>query len=164
VPQVKLIAAIDDRRGIAKKVPGTPGKIPWFLPSDRKYFQDKLKQGPVVSGWNTFAANGYKPYGDGTNYVITREKIEAAPGVWIVHDAQEFFEKNKEDIWVAGGGQIFEVALSYATHLYLTRVEGDFDCDIFFPAFEDKFQLTHSEPTQVENGIAFQYQIWQPKT
>jgi len=164
MPEIKLIAAIDNKLGIAKKVAGTPGKIPWNLQSDRKYFRDKLIDGPVVSGWNTFAANNFKPYGIGKNIVITRDDRESAPGVWIIHDAQKFFEKNKEDIWVAGGGQIFKEALPYATHLYLTRVSGDFDCDIFFPEFEGKFILTHEEPKQTENGVSFIYQIWQPIT
>lgn len=159
MPEVKLIAAIDNKRGIA-----IGQKLPWNLPTDQRYFQEQVKDGPVVMGWNTFAANGFKAYGHGTNTVITREKIEAAPGVWIVHDAREFFENNKNDIWVAGGGQIFKEALPYATRLYLTRVKGDFGANVFFPAFEEEFQLVKEEPAQTENNITFQYQIWERKT
>jgi len=158
MPEVKLIAAVDENLGIAQK-----GKIPWRLPTDQKYFQDHVKPGPVVMGWNTFAANNYKPYGQGPNTVITREDKEAVPGVWVVHDAKEFFEKNKSDIWVAGGGQIFKEALPYATELYITRVEGTYDCDVFFPEFEDKFELVSGQPEQIENDIKFRYQIWKRK-
>ena len=159
MPDIKLIAAIDDKRGIAIGL-----KLPWDLPSDRKYFQDHIKYGPVVMGWNTFAANGFKPYGHGTNTVITREKIETAPGVWIVHDAREFFERQKEDIWVVGGGQIFKEALLYATHLYITKVEGDFNADIFFPEYENDFKQVSEEPVLTENGINFRYTLWERKT
>lgn len=158
MPEVRLIAAIDDKRGIAKK-----GKIPWNLPTDRKYFQDHVKQGPVVMGWNTFAANNFKPYGDVPNTVITRNDTEAVPGVWVVHDAKRFFESLKNDIWVAGGGQIFTEALPYATELYITRVPGDYGCDVFFPEFESTFMLAHEESPQTENGITFQYQVWRRK-
>ena len=158
MPDIKLIAAIDDKRGIA-----IGQKLPWDLPSDRKYFQDKIKDGPVVMGWNTFAANKFKPYGNGANTVITRQKVEAVPGVWIVHDAHEFFEKNKKDIWVAGGGQIFKEALPYATHLYLTRVKGAFNCNVFFPEFENDFKLVEEGTPKSENGISLVVQVWQAK-
>jgi dihydrofolate reductase len=155
VPEIKLIAAIDSKQGIAKD-----GKIPWDLPSDRKYFRDKIKDGPIVMGWNTFTSNKFKPYGDGRNIVITHRKIEAAPGVWIVHDIKELFEKSKEDLWVIGGGQIFAEALPYATKLYITQVEGDFDCDVVFPDYKDSFKLHNQEPVLEENGTSFSYQIW----
>jgi len=158
MPKVQLIAAIDDSFGIAKK-----GRLPWDLRSDRKYFRDKIEVGPVVMGWNTFAANNYKPYGSGSNIVMTTRQLEFAQGVWILHDAANFFKKNKEDIWVIGGGQIFKKALSYATHLYITQVRGNFDCDVFFPSFEDKFKMTDEQSTQIENGITFRYQIWERK-
>lgn len=85
MPDIKLIAAIDDKNGIA-----IGQKLPWDLPSDRKYFQNHIKNGPVVMGWKTFASNNFKPYGDGANTVITGRDTEAVPGVWIVHDIQRF--------------------------------------------------------------------------
>nr|AIA13112.1 Dihydrofolate reductase [uncultured bacterium] len=160
MPEIKFIAAIDDKRGIAKSKPGTAGIIPWKLPGDHKYFMDKLHDGPVLSGWNTFRANGLKPFGVGANYILTRKDTESYPGVWIIHDLAEFFAKNVDDVWVAGGGQVFAEALPHATHLYLTRVSGDFDCDVFFPSFEDDFRLQREEPELVENGIKYKYQVW----
>lgn len=160
---VKFIAALDDQLGIAKSKPGTAGVIPWDLPSDKQYFRDKVSKSPVVMGWNTFRANRKRPYGTGLNTVITDKPIVSYPGVNIVHSVTEFFESNQGEVWVAGGGQIFKQALPYATHLYLTQVEGDFDCDIFFPEFKDKFVLVEEGPEQIENGIKFRYQLWQPK-
>jgi dihydrofolate reductase len=157
-PEVRLVAAIDDKHGLAKA-----GKIPWDLPTDRRYFQEKVKDGPVVMGWNTFKSNHFKPYGNGSNTVITRQETETMPGVWIVHDADIFFKSLKTDIWVAGGGQIFTAALPYATELYLTRVEGDYDCDVFFPEFEPQFVLDHEGLTQTENGISYVTQVWRRK-
>lgn len=157
-PRVKLIAALDNERGIAKK-----GMLPWDLPSDRKYFRDHIEKGPVVMGWNTFASNNFKPYGVGKNFVLSRED-KTAEGVEIVHNAEELFIGLNADIWVAGGGQVFNIALRYATHLYLTRVKGIFDCDVFFPEFTNDFQLASEEPVHIENGISFRYQIWERKS
>jgi dihydrofolate reductase len=154
--QIKLIVALDDRRGIA-----IGQKLPWHLPTDQKYFQNKLKEGPVVMGWNTFAANGFKPYGHGSNTVITRRDTESIPGVWVVHDADAYFQNVKEDIWVVGGGQIFATAIPYATHLYITKVEGEYGANIFFPEYEHDFTLISEEPEQTENAIRFKFQVWE---
>lgn len=156
MPEVKLIAAIDDEKGIA-----IGQKLPWDLPTDRKHFQDKIKDGPVVMGWNTFVANNGKPYGQGANTVITRRQTEAVPGVWIVHDATEFFEKNTKDIWVAGGGQIFAAAMPYATKLYITKVEGKYGANIFFPEFTPYFTRIDTNKPQTENGITYTFQVWE---
>ena len=153
--EVRLIAAIDDKLGIAKK-----GIIPWDLPSDRKYFREHIKSGPVVMGWKTFAANKFKPYGDGANTVTTRRDTEAIPGVWVAHSARDFFEKNRQDVWAVGGGQIFKEALPYATELYLTRVSGNYKCDVFFPDFQGDFELIKEYAEKSENGVTFKYQVW----
>ncbi len=155
MPEITLIAAIDSKNGIAAN-----NKLPWDLPLDRKYFKDHVKNGPVVMGWKTFATNGFKPYGDGDNIVITKRDVEAVPGVWIVHDVDEYFKKLKNDVWVAGGGMIFAAALPYATKLYVTKVEGDFGCDVFFPEFTELFHRIDNNKSQTENGTTFTYEIW----
>ena len=81
----------------------------------------------------------------------------------MVHDTHEFFESRKDDLWVAGGGQIFKEALPYATHLYITRVEGDYNADIYFPEFESDFQRIDNNQPQTENGITFTFQTWKRK-
>lgn len=155
MPNIKLIAALDDKNGISKN-----NKLPWDLPTDRQYFQDKVKDGPVVMGWKTFATNNFKPYGHGDNTVLTRRKTEAIPGVWVVHSAKDFFENHDKDVWVAGGGQVFKEALPYASHLFITRIKGNFDCDVFFPEFEKDFVLSTEEPQKTENGVRYITQVW----
>ncbi len=153
---IRFIVAIDSKRGMSKN-----GVIPWDTPSDRQYFVDHVEEGPVAMGWNTFVTNKLKPYGHGKNTVITRNH-KKVDGVEVAPDAAEYFRDLEEDTWVAGGGQIFTEALPYATHLYITRIEGDFDCDVFFPEFEDDFVLTYSDKPKIENNVKFTYQIWEP--
>jgi len=63
-----------------------------------------------------------------------------------------------------GGGQIFKEALPFAAKLFITKVEGSYAADVFFPEFKSAFYLAHQEPQQVENGITFQFQIWERKS
>ncbi len=153
--EIRLVAAIDDKLGLARK-----GKIPWNLPSDRRYWRALVHEGPVVMGWNTYVANKYKPFGEGKNVIFTRQR-DRESDLDIMYDANKFFRKSHDDYWVLGGGQIFHAALPFATQLYLTRVQGDFKCDVFFPEFEDNFVLIEEKPPKTENGISFQFQLWQ---
>ena len=158
MPDIKIIVAIDDKNGIA-----IGQKLPWDLPTDRKHFRDSVYEDTVVLGWNTFATNNYRPYGIGDTILLTRKDREAVPGVWVVHDADDYFKKLTNDVWVAGGSEIYKIALQYATHLYITKVDGDFGADTFFPEFKNDFKLIHEDDPINENDITFRYQIWERK-
>lgn len=157
MPEVKFIAAIDDKRGIAKRQ-----KIPWKLPIDVKYFKDKVATGPVVMGYKTYASNGHRPFSKFENVVFTHNKV-AVYNVAVEHDLPSYFKNLDHDVWVAGGGEIFGAALPYATKLYITRVSGDYNCDVFFPEFENNFELTEKSDDRQENGITYRFEIWRPK-
>ena len=43
-----------------------------------------------------------------------------------------------DEVMVIGGGQVFQEALPYASRIYLTRIEHQFDADAFFPKLDDK--------------------------
>lgn len=163
--RVKLVAAIDGERGIAKSRKGTPGYIPWRekVPADQKHFRELIKDGPVVMGFNTYKANMRKPFGRGINIVFSKSALKNSTHIKFIKNAEKFFKNNVEDIWVIGGGQIFELALPYATELHLTRVEGTYGCDVFFPEFEKKFALISQGPVIEENGVRFRFQTWNRK-
>ena len=40
-----------------------------------------------------------------------------------------------KSIWIAGGARIFEEAIEghYPENLYITRIKGDYDCDVKLP-------------------------------
>jgi dihydrofolate reductase len=49
--------------------------------------------------------------------------------------------------------------------VYLTKVHGVFECDTFFPAIPEDFKLVTDsdvqEEVQEENGIKYQYKIYE---
>ena len=154
---LKFIAAIDEELGLARE-----NKIPWDLPTDRQFFRDSIKSGIGLMGWNTFESNGKRPFKTSSRNVVITNRNEVFEGVEIIHDLRSFIDKTDEDIWVIGGGDVFRQLLPIATHLYLTRVSGTYDCDVFFPAFEDTFKRTKVLHENTENDIAYRIEIWQP--
>lgn len=151
---IRCIAAIDDKYGLAKA-----GKIPWKLPSDIAYYNAKIRHTTVLMGWGTFVSMGQKPVPTSRTIVVTHNVINN-PNVETIDDIPAYIAALDTDLWVIGGGQIFAQTLEAADELYLTRVEGDFDCDVLFPPFEHLFRRVQVGKPQQENGITFRFEIW----
>jgi dihydrofolate reductase len=156
---IRLIAAIDSHLGIAKN-----GKMPWSIPDDEAYFtrQTKTFGGHVLTGGKTFR-EAYKgrPLAGRHNYILTR-RDEAIEGAEVVHDLPQFLKRfENQDLWVAGGSEVFEqvMQLNKADELYLTHIEADCECDQFFPEY-DGFVLTRQSEPQEQNGYRFTYAVY----
>lgn len=156
---ILLIAAIDAKLGLAKD-----GRMPWKIPEDEKYFTDQTKTrgGNVLTGaatfWNTYHG---KPLVKRQNYILTH-KDDDIPGAVPVHDLAGFldgFAGGKDDLWVAGGADVFKQVfdLGKADELYLTHIEGDFGCDQFFPEYGHAFRLAGKSGPREQNGQSFYY-------
>ncbi|XP_046543781.1 dihydrofolate reductase-like [Haliotis rubra] len=72
-----------------------------------------------------------------------------------------------EAVWVMGGTRVYENAINHplCKRLYLTRVFGNFDADVFFPEFETKFQKisdlnVDGEPRE-DNGVRYQFEVYE---
>jgi dihydrofolate reductase len=154
---IRLIAAIDRQRGIAKN-----GGMPWNIPEDEAYFtrQTKTHGGQVLTGGKTFRET-YKsrPLADRNNYILTHDTT-LTPGITLVRDLNKFLEDfSNQDLWVAGGAEVFAqiIEMGKADELYLTYIDADFDCDQFFPAYQDGFVLAEQSKSHEQNGFTFTY-------
>lgn len=152
---IRLIAAIDQKRGIAK------GDVqPWFIPTDEKYFLEQTSKwgGEVLMGAKTYEIIGH-PLSNRKNYVATSDAV-MVNGAEIVSDLVEFLKGFGRDLWVIGGASIFEQALPYADELFLTEIQADFGCDKFFPEFNPTFMPFGGDEPQTENGFTFKFNIY----
>lgn len=155
---IRLIVAIDSLRGIADD-----NGIPWDLPSDTAYYRKKVSQfGKILMGYGTYKHRQQTIQPNTTEYVAVSHFKPLRTGFECVDDIDSFLEQNNE-VWVLGGSQLFESLIDKADELYITQVNGDFNCTKFFPRFENKFVLTKKSRIHKENGIEFQYQVWKPK-
>jgi dihydrofolate reductase len=62
----------------------------------------------------------------------------------------------ESEIFIIGGAQIFQQALPLADKLYLTIVEGDFNCDTFFPDYS-AFRKVVSEESKESEGYKYRF-------
>lgn len=121
---------------------GKDGGLCFHIPEDMKYFKEVTMGHKIVMGRKTWESLPGKLPGR-ENIVVSHGEVIGADEV--VNDFLEFLEENvesAEEIFVIGGGLIYEMALPYAENLYLTEVDSDFKgADTFFPGF-DKSEYT----------------------
>lgn len=142
-PTISIIAAIDQNRGL-----GYQDKIPWHISTDFKHFKHTTSGHPIIMGRTTFESIGESLPGR-DNIIITRQPDYQVKDLHIVNSLDEAINLAKtldnQEIFIIGGGQIYQQALPLADKLYLTLVHGKFKTDTFFPKYQHLFQLQSEE-------------------
>lgn len=131
---ISIIAAVAQNGVI-----GSKNALPWYIPEDLKHFK-KITTGKVVlMGRNTFdsvMARLGKPLPDRTNVVISRSADFKPPAdVLVFHDLHSAFDflKDKGEIMIIGGGQIYNQTIEKCDKLYITEVHKEVEGDVTFP-------------------------------
>ncbi|MHA6696996.1 dihydrofolate reductase [Chryseobacterium sp. A301] len=137
-----LIVAMGQNREI-----GHDNKLLWHLPKDLKHFKALTSDHPIVMGRKTFESIG-KPLPNRTNIVVSRKKDWFMEGVLIVgslKEALKFAKKINPDIYVIGGGSLYEQTIENADRLEVTLVKTSLEADTFFPKIDSKLWIKTSE-------------------
>lgn len=152
--RISIIAAIDKKRGIGKK-----GKLPWYIPGELKRFKEITMGHPIVMGRKTYESIGRILPGR-INIIITRDKSFKVDRTIITHSLDDALSiatsKDKDEVFVIGGGQIFEEALNKTDRLYLTLINKDFEADVFFPDYSDFKKVVFEEEHEM-NGLRYKF-------
>lgn len=114
---------------------GFGNQLLWHLPKDLKHFKELTSGHPVIMGRKTFESIG-KPLPNRTNIVISRKNDWFQEGILIVgsiKEALKFAKKIDPEVFVIGGGTIYEQTIDLADKLEITLVKADLEADAFFP-------------------------------
>ncbi len=137
---------------------GREGDLPWQLSEDLKFFKRTTLGKPVVMGRKTFESIG-KPLPGRTNIIITRDGSYECEGAIVTTSFEAALDAARADaektgareIIIAGGGEIYREALSYAERVYLTEVHADVEGDVMFDISLTKdWQETQRSERQVD--------------
>jgi len=130
---LSLIAAIAKNRAIGKD-----NHLLWHIPEDFKYFKTLTSGHPIIMGRKTYQSIG-KPLPNRTNIIVSRDANYQPDGCIAAHSLEEAIHKatdiDQTEVFIIGGGQIYEQGMTLADRLYLTIVKGDFAGDTFFPEY-----------------------------
>ena len=158
-PGVVLIAALDRNRAIGKG-----NAMPWHLPDDLKRFKALTLGKPVLMGRRTAESLGRALPGR-LNLVLTRSGRVPFAGMQAVSSIDEALRiasaQGASDLCVIGGGEVYALALPFATAMHLTHVETAVDgADAFFPhvdAREWREIARSHRPADAAHAFAFDF-------
>ncbi|CAN8002253.1 unnamed protein product [Ixodes hexagonus] len=180
------IAAMCRNRGI-----GARNTLPWRLKKEMAYFTRVTsaaaegKSNAVVMGrktWDSIPPK-YKPLPGRINVVVSRTLSEVPEGHHVAtsfSDAlgllQPLVASGKarrmhlqvDKAFVVGGAELYREALAdpRCTRVYLTEIDADFECDVFFPELDpNDFKLVQEEGVpqgeQTEGGLTYRFNVYQ---
>ncbi|MCY0977754.1 dihydrofolate reductase [Chryseobacterium wangxinyae] len=119
---------------------GADNQLLWHLPKDLKHFKDLTSGHPIIMGRKTYESIG-KALPNRTNIVISRKKNWFEEGILIVgsiKEAVKFAKKIDENIFIIGGGNIYEQTMEITDRLEVTLVKAELKADTFFPKIDPK--------------------------
>ncbi len=154
--RLSIVVAMDDNRLI-----GSKNQLPWHLPADLAYFKKLTTGKSILMGRKTYDSIG-RPLPNRRNIVITRNSNISIPGCEVVSSIDDALELTKDDleVMVIGGASLCEQLLPKVNRLYITKIDGEFEGDVFFPKYDDFDWLEVScESHPKDNSNAYSYKF-----
>lgn len=161
IERVAVVAAVENG------AIGKDGWMPWELPEDLKRFKALTLGKPMILGRVTFEAIG-RPLPKRTNIVVTRDKDWSFDheNVRVCHDIETAIRLADEialrdginEVIIAGGAQIYHLALPFTTRFELTEVHAKIDGDTFLdPLAEDEWRETARQRIDNPDGPDYSF-------
>ncbi|MCC7030594.1 MAG: dihydrofolate reductase [Chitinophagaceae bacterium] len=142
------------------QVIGINNQLPWHLPADLKYFKKLTTGHTILMGRKTYDSIG-RPLPNRENVVVTRSKDFQAEGAVIKYSVEEALQycKDKDQVFVIGGEEIFKQMMDVVHTIYLTVVHTTIaNGDAFFSAPDSAFwKKTSSEFHEKDEKNLFDY-------
>lgn len=115
--------------------------MPWHISEDFKHFKRTTMGKPLIMGRKTFESIGGKPLPGRPHVIISRSAQEPVEGVTFVTSLEDAIEtakalavqNNVDEIFIAGGAQIYAATIPIVDRIYLTVVNQHYEGDAFFP-------------------------------
>lgn len=142
---------------------GKDNEMLWKIPEDLKRFRERTTGHTIIMGRKTFESiGGILP--DRKHIILSRNpdfNIDS-DYVKVVHsllEIQEYIESEEEN-FVIGGAIIYNLLMPYATKMYVTQIDKNFEGDALFPRIkEDEWKEETREKGKEENNNDFNYEF-----
>ncbi len=156
---LKLIVAVADGWAIGYK-----GDLLARISTDLKRFKELTTGNAVIMGYNTLLSlPGGKPLKNRENIVLYPGEIEIE-NARVVHNLTEAvnvcFEIKDKDVFVIGGGSVYNQLLPYCDTAYITKIDKSYEADTFIPNLDempDWYVDEESERYYDTDGTPYRY-------
>ena len=146
---------------------GKGGDLIWHLSNDLKHFKEVTSGHTVIMGYNTYRSlPGQKPLPKRRNIIISSRLKEVPEGFEVANSILDAMKMvfNEEEVFIIGGGMIYEQFLPMADKLYLTKIDKDFEADTFFPIINyNNWSLIDLKVIDDDPQIdcSYRFEIWE---
>ena len=171
---MNIVVAACKNKGI-----GFKNKLPWKLSKEMKYFKELTigeKNNAVLMGRKTWLSIPEKnrPLPKRENIVLTSRTVQTRPwvdadvgfinsldGIHYIYGPYTF-----DNIWVIGGEQVYKEALNskMIDSIFYTEIQGDYECDTFFPEIPDNFQNIYESDPIYDSGEQIKFKVFRRDT
>ncbi|MFT5253329.1 MAG: dihydrofolate reductase [Flavobacteriales bacterium] len=149
-----MIAAAAENNALGKN-----NELVWHLPNDFKRFKTLTSGHYIIMGRKTFESFP-RPLPNRTHIIISRQADYAPEGCVVVSSMKKAIDAcpQDEDIFIIGGGEIYNLGLPFTDKIELTLVHHTFEADAFFPIIkEEEWVLQQSELHVKDEKHQFDY-------
>ncbi|MGV1820862.1 dihydrofolate reductase [Agrobacterium sp. CG160-95] len=138
-PRITIVVAVSGNGVIGRDL-----DMPWKLSTDLKRFKAMTMGKPLIMGRKTFLSVGERPLPGRPHIIVSRNADYRPDGVDVVSSLEDALALGKskaaelgvDEVFVAGGGEIYRQAMPFADQLSVTHVAVKLDGDTFFPEID----------------------------
>ena len=156
--KLSIIVAMSSNRVI-----GVNNTLPWHLSEDLKHFKSLTTGHTIIMGRKTYESIG-RPLPNRRNIVISRNMETSYEGAEVAHSIDDafFISRNDNEVFIIGGSNIYEQALSSVDHLYITEIKKSFSGDAYFPEINKQIWIESSREDHIAiDGLEFSFVKYQ---
>lgn len=155
-----IIAAIGKNREL-----GRDNKLLWSLKGDLKFFKEKTTNHTIIMGRKTFESLGRLL--PNRKHIVISSSNNFPKEVDVYNNIESLlshYKDTSEELFIIGGAKIYSEFIDYATKMYLTLVDGEFDADVYFPMFDESVWTKTVLSENEENGLKYKHVLYEKKT
>ena len=144
---LSIIVAIANNNVIGKD-----NKLIWHLPEDLKRFKALTTGHTIIMGRKTFESLGrvlpnrkHVILCNDAQMNIDDENVEILSDISLL----DKYKYSEEENFIIGGATIYKLLMPYADKMYITKINQDFEGDVYFPEIKDE----EWKAIKVEKGL-----------
>ncbi len=148
---------------------GKDNQLLWYLPADRKKFNEITTNHVVIMGRKTFESIGRVlpdrksvVFTNNPDFVVDDENVE------VVHSMLEIkqYIDDENENFVIGGAMIYRLLMPYVNKMYVTEINEEYEGDTFFPRIsEDTWEVVEREDGILDeyNDLEYEFVVYKRK-
>ena len=153
---ISLIVAVAKNNVI-----GNNGIIPWKIKGEQRRFKELTTGKTIIMGRKSFEEIG-RPLPNRKTILISNTQNIATENCTTVKSLSEAFDlvKDEDEVFVAGGGQVYKEAYPYAYRIYITVIDKIIDGNVYFPPIsQDEFVKIYEE--RIDGDVPYTYYTYE---